>query len=277
MYGHAKKYILSLSKKYNCFFYNRFFYSQWFSGGLQFFNAGIEPVDQNITAAGMFQGEERQAQVYYEAVTAYRHACPQRQPDRILEIAVGLGGGMCVLSRFFPESALFGLDYSATSIKRAGKVAPQSRLVIANALQVPFRSSSFDLIVNVESLNNLPDMECFFNEMSRLLSPQGYLILIDFRLGTFDDVKSRICHSAHQAGMKTEQFQNLTERLMASVQSDVERHNHILKRVPLPLRWMAKEMVVAESSERFKQYRDGKRCYFLTVFSRIPSIQQSSD
>lgn len=69
-----------------------------------------------------------------------------------------------------------GLDYSAGMLARAHTDAP---LVQADALALPFRSSSLDGVTSGFALRNVVDLNVAFAEMARCLRPGGRVALLE--------------------------------------------------------------------------------------------------
>ena len=109
---------LGITKRFNRFFYDHIYYNPWLTKNLKFFNLGLVPIDPEIATADFISAEKPQAQVYFEAIKAYKRHAAIAHPEKVLEVSVGLGGGLVLLAQHFPKARLFGLDYSKTSAKR---------------------------------------------------------------------------------------------------------------------------------------------------------------
>ncbi len=129
------------------------------------------------------------------------------QPARLLEIGCGEG---LFLKRFLGRSAApaltAGIDRSCEQLNRAaGRLQAQTRgtsaLLRADALKLPFADSSFDTVVCLNVLMNLPAQEkaaALIAEAARVLRPGGrflfdirnrrnLLIRIKYRLAPYYD------------------------------------------------------------------------------------------
>jgi ubiquinone/menaquinone biosynthesis C-methylase UbiE len=258
---------LALNRWFRRFFYNHIYYSNWLSGDLHFFNLGVAPIDSGIISTLPFPDEQHQAQVYVEAIKAFRRHSANPSPARVLEVSTGLGGGLRVLAQYFPAAAIFGLDYVRASILRSRRTLPEAALTVANAQAAPFKDRSFALIVNVESLHAI-DAERFFSEARRLLTEDGLLIIIDFRKAPVEGLKHWITGQTNASGMSIVEFLDLTRNAIASARSDAPRRDRLLKRIPWPFRKLAHEMTAGEGSELLKQYLNGEKTYFLCAIKR---------
>lgn len=259
---------LALSKNFRKFLYNKIYYGDWLTRGLSFFNLGVSPVDPELATFGEFSTEQHQAQVYFEAIKCFRRHAFNAHPDRVLEISTGLGGGLLVLSKFFPESEIFGLDYSITSITRSRRVLAASSLVVADAQLPPFRNGSFGLIVNVESFHALR-VNDFLREARRILMPDGLMVVVDFRMGAANDLRCWLEAQASAANFELIEFADLTKNAIQSCQEDQARRNLLSARLPFFLRGIVNEMTAGEGSELRNQYETGAKTYFICAFRPI--------
>ena len=253
---------LALNRQFRRFFYNHIYYSDWLTGDLRFFILGVVPVDSNIVPTLPVQDEQHQAQVYLEAIKAFRRHSANPAPGRVLEVSTGLGGGLLVLQHCFPAAAIFGLDYARAAIRRSQRTLPGAALTVADAQAAPFKDGSFPLIVNVESFHAV-NAVAFFTEAKRMLSSDGLLVIIDFRKAPVGPLRHWIGEQAEAAGMIVVEFLDLTQNAIASARSDAPRRNRLLNRIPRPFRKLAHEMTAGEGSELLQQYLDGEKTYFL--------------
>ena len=100
------------------------------------------------------------------------------RPGRVLDVGCGPG----TYGRWLSERGdmTVGLDYSLPSLRRALLKAPaRGRAVYAQgeAYNLPFRSGVFDAVVCIGVLQTLADEQCAMQEMTRVLRPQGLLVL----------------------------------------------------------------------------------------------------
>lgn len=260
---------LALSKQFNRDFYDRLYYSDWLTGGFDFFNLGLAPADAAFAGAAAFAGERHQAQVYLEAIKAWRRHTDRPVPRRVLEIATGLGGGMQILAHCLPDTPLFGLDYSYRAVQRTRRGNPAAGLIVADARAVPLAAADFDLIVNVESMHAV-DIRLFLSEARRLLSGDGHLVVIDFRLGSVQALHRFLLRHAIEAHLHLVEFSDCTERALAAATADTARRRQLQRRVPWPFRHWVNEMTAGEGSELRRRYESGEKTYFLAVFAPAP-------
>ncbi len=62
----------------------------------------------------------------------------------------------------------------------AGKQALKNMaFVVGDAEELPFLNNSFDIVISRLAFHHFPDINCSFDEMVRVLKPNGKLALID--------------------------------------------------------------------------------------------------
>ena len=59
-----------------------------------------------------------------------------------------------------------------------------AKTVLADALQLPFENESFDCVTVAFGLRNMADWDRALGEMSRVIRPQGHLLVLDFSIPT---------------------------------------------------------------------------------------------
>jgi 2-polyprenyl-3-methyl-5-hydroxy-6-metoxy-1,4-benzoquinol methylase len=117
---------------------------------------------------------------WYKLVGEY---LPSVEDRRVLEMACGRGGFSRLLAA--RGARMFGADFSSTALQIArGKSAgaesqPGVRLELAqaDAQNLPYATSSFDIIVSCETIEHLPDPAAALREMARVARPGARLFL----------------------------------------------------------------------------------------------------
>lgn len=95
---------------------------------------------------------------------------------------VGCGNGW-VLSNFFREGAkCFGLDLTQKAIdlskQRFEMIRGSAFFMVANAEELPFRDSSFDIVTAMGVLHHTPNIDKAIAEIYRVLKPGGRVALM---------------------------------------------------------------------------------------------------
>lgn len=107
-----------------------------------------------------------------------------------LEVAVGTGIAFEELVRRNPNGKNIGIDLSPKMLARAKKrlqVLPDSNysLDVSSAYALPVDNDSIDLLMNnyMFDLIAYEDMDKVLNEFSRVLKPDGQLVLVNMTIG----------------------------------------------------------------------------------------------
>ncbi|MHB8754155.1 MAG: class I SAM-dependent methyltransferase [Candidatus Acidiferrales bacterium] len=102
--------------------------------------------------------------------------------ERALDVACGPG----TLARIFAPRvrSIVGLDLTPAMLERARKDAAENHMenfhvLRGNALGMPFRDETFDLVVTSYSIHHLPDSVAAIREIARILKSGGKFGLLD--------------------------------------------------------------------------------------------------
>jgi len=102
----------------------------------------------------------------------------------ILDVCAGPGTMAVVLARTYPRAEVTAVDFSLNMLKAARRGIPSAAaaLTCADALALPFRDNTFDLITCAYGLRNLQDLDRGLSEASRVLKPSGLFAALDFQM-----------------------------------------------------------------------------------------------
>ena len=95
--------------------------------------------------------------------------------DKILEIGCGIGK----LSNSLYQKGfvnIVGTDISSKSINYGKTKYPQLDLKVMNGTKLEFQDGSFDVCLSFDLIEHLPDISEHFNEVNRILKPNGYYL-----------------------------------------------------------------------------------------------------
>jgi len=122
--------------------------------------------------------------------TARRFRAVLAQPDAaVLDICCGTGDLTMALLKHRPQAArpILAADFSRAMLSRGAKKfaarkpgAPYAVALEADALHLPLRDGSMDLIVTAFGFRNLANYEAGLREFHRVLKPGGQLGILDF-------------------------------------------------------------------------------------------------
>lgn len=102
------------------------------------------------------------------------------KPKRILDLGCGTGYFIPLLRQKFPEAEIIALDNAAHMVSTAQQqLGDQDKLqfLTANCLNLPLENHSIDFIFSNMMLHWLNNNRSSFDELARVLSPEGLLLL----------------------------------------------------------------------------------------------------
>ncbi|MEY2504733.1 MAG: demethylmenaquinone methyltransferase / 2-methoxy-6-polyprenyl,4-benzoquinol methylase, partial [Verrucomicrobiota bacterium] len=105
------------------------------------------------------------------------------QPRDHLDLATGSGDLALAVQRRLPQARIVGADFSPEMLEIARRKGV-ANTVVADALQLPFESASFDAVTVAFGLRNMADWDRALSEMARVLRVPGHLLVLDFSLPT---------------------------------------------------------------------------------------------
>jgi SAM-dependent methyltransferase len=102
-----------------------------------------------------------------------RHFQARGRPLQILDIACATGMSFRFLSQF---GAIRGIDISRETI-RLCKTRGIDRIVQCDAMKLPFRDQSFDVVLALDALEHFPDDELAIREIRRVARPDALVLV----------------------------------------------------------------------------------------------------
>lgn len=98
-----------------------------------------------------------------------------KDSGRLLDVGCALGFFLKFAEKYFET---YGFDISPYAIKKAKKIATNSKLLVQDAQKrYPFNDNFFDAITCYDLIEHLPKPEQCIKEIFRVLKPRGYLFL----------------------------------------------------------------------------------------------------
>jgi demethylmenaquinone methyltransferase/2-methoxy-6-polyprenyl-1,4-benzoquinol methylase len=105
------------------------------------------------------------------------------RPRDVLDLATGSGDLALSLQRRLPDANITAADFSPEMLEVARRKGV-TKTVLADALQLPFESASFDCVTVAFGLRNMADWDRALREMARVLRNGGHLLVLDFSIPT---------------------------------------------------------------------------------------------
>lgn len=116
---------------------------------------------------------------------SFRHIL-RRSDSRVLDLCCGTGDMTFALRREAGKSPaqILGADFSHAMLQRAAAKSQGSQSALdwieADALDLPFPSAHFDLVISAFGFRNLADYDAGLREIIRVLRPGGECGILDF-------------------------------------------------------------------------------------------------
>lgn len=115
-------------------------------------------------------------------------------PQNVLDVGCGTGAMLEMIQEKYPEANCTGADLSSSMIEFAAKSHPHFTFCVADAIQLPFNDSSFDVVTNAISFHHYTDPTRAVKEAYRVLKPGGQFLLMDIT------PKNKIIRKIHDFG-----------------------------------------------------------------------------
>jgi demethylmenaquinone methyltransferase / 2-methoxy-6-polyprenyl-1,4-benzoquinol methylase len=97
-----------------------------------------------------------------------------------VDVACGTGALTRELAAAAPGAAVLGVDFSWEMVRRAAGAAPAAAYLVGDALRLPLRDASVDVVTIAFGLRNLPEPGRGLLEFRRVLRPGGRLVICEF-------------------------------------------------------------------------------------------------
>jgi len=200
----------------------------------------------------------------------------------VLEVGSGRGGGADFTTRTYKPKSYKGVDLSKRAIKFSNKKYANKTLsfVRANAQHLPFQNNCFDVVVNIESSHGYPDFGKFFNEVYRVLKPDGYFLFADFRMiadnslwrvDTMDETQNKISDSKFKVIHRKTITPNIVKALDLFQERRLEQISSLIPNFILITSWInkiARNFAAIKGSFMYETFKDGKCEYFFYMFQK---------
>ncbi|MBN1981856.1 MAG: methyltransferase domain-containing protein [Chitinivibrionales bacterium] len=186
-----------------------------------FLNYGYADLESTSSPLVLQPAEEE----YRSRIQLYHHIAQAAAMTgkEVLEVGCGCGGGTAYIATHFGPALMKGLDLSQTAIKFCREqhaAIPNLTFLHGNAEALPFNDNSFDIIMNVESSHSYKTVSNFFNEVNRVLRPQGSFLFADLRGTSEFPILRQQLRDAH---LQLLQEENITPNIIRALELDHDR------------------------------------------------------
>ena len=188
---------------------------------------------------------------------------------KVLEIGSGRGGGAAYIARNFKPAAYTGLDIAKNAVELARKLHHGRGLLFVqgSAESLSSLDNSVDVVINVESCHGYGDVKKFLREVSRVLKPGGYLLLVDFRNSVENMELFR--QELKDSGMAIISEENISVNVVAAIESEDEsKRRKIESLVPSRYQKLFCDFAGVVGSKFYLTLKDGSRPYYRFVLRK---------
>lgn len=233
---------------------------------LLFWNFGFEDAAPKTSRLLLSEPEER----YRYCIQLYDHvasAVDLRGKD-VLEVSCGCGGGSSFLMKHHRPLSVTGMDYSKNAIDFCNShySTPGLAFCRGNAESMPFENNAFDVVINVEASHCFGSMELFLKEVERVLRPNGYFLIADFR---HRDLMHALSAQINGSGLKWIRQEVITPGVLKALDSSHDpKVKLIQEKAPRFLRNSFKYFWGTVDSKRYDLFRSGEETYFSYVLQK---------
>ena len=114
----------------------------------------------------------------YEQIQREKYEIITKNLPRVAKVLdLGCGTGMLLSELARRSELVVGVDSSPEMLELARKRRDSAALVLADADYLPFANRSFDAVVSVTLLQNMPDPAATVGEVARVVKPGGIVII----------------------------------------------------------------------------------------------------
>ncbi len=99
---------------------------------------------------------------------------------KVLDLCCGTGDIVQIISKIYPRSKVFGLDFSSEMLKLAKIKHPKGIYILGDCTNLPFQKDEFDCITICFGLRNIQNRQKALQEIYRVLIKNGKFLHLDF-------------------------------------------------------------------------------------------------
>lgn len=186
----------------------------------------------------------------------------------LLEVSSGRGGGATYIAKRFHPRSIHGIDLSKKAVQFCQRHydIPGLSFSVGDAESLDCKDDSYDVVVNIESSHNYPDMRRFLEEVYRVLKPEGYFLLADMRPVTKIE---HLRELLKRSGFRMVSEENITPKVLSALDQDNDYKIGVIRRRVPRFLWQPFSIFAGVKGTRFyNQLRSGDLSYFNLVLQK---------
>ncbi|OQA91733.1 MAG: Phthiotriol/phenolphthiotriol dimycocerosates methyltransferase [Bacteroidetes bacterium ADurb.Bin234] len=232
------------------------------AGEIKFLNYGYHnPYEIKLLAED--ERERYPLQLYHRIVSAI-----DINNKHLLEVGCGRGGGASYIARYLNPLSIKAVDISHKAINycKSNHKSLNLEFLQGDAQQLPFNKNTFDIVINVESSHCYPNLSVFFDEVYKVLKPDGYFLYADFR--SQKNLLS-VEENIRKSKFKVVALHNITENVVKALKIDNDRRINLIKQL-VPRLFHAPVCAFAGTtgSMTYKSFESGWNKYYFYILKK---------
>lgn len=116
------------------------------------------------------------------------------QGKKMLEIGCGNGIGTCLINETFQPAEFTATEYDERLVKIARMKIRRAdiRVEAGDATALRFRNDEYDVVIGLSVIHHIPNWRDCVNELHRIISPGGLLVIKELSIETFETPFGRL-------------------------------------------------------------------------------------
>lgn len=203
-------------------------------------------------------------------IQLYHHVAAQVElrEKNILEVSCGHGGGASYIARTLQPQQYTALDLNPAGISFCKRRHQFDGLIFiqGDAENLPFESSIFDAVINVEASHCYPDFPRFLAEVARVLRPGGHFLYADFR---FSDQLAGWENAIAAPPLQILRTRNINAEVLRGMQRNSARSQDLVtRRLPKCLQRLGRDFAGVKGSRIYNALRSEELSYRSFCFEK---------
>lgn len=236
----------------------------------RFFNGGYLPLSPDLRALPELAGEEAAAMMYH-LLLRDMVADLAPDPETILDVGCGQGGGLLYAHALFPQARLLGTDRNGTVTRMARRLLARTgraQLIKGGGDAIAFADGSADFVLSVGAPTYF-GLPRYVSEAARVCRAGGIIAFSGgYRQGDHAQIEAELRAAAQEQGLVFHRYANITPHTFAALEADIPRRAAELARVPWPFRAYGWKWADMPGSAEYDEYATGRRADFACVLRK---------